>query len=267
MAGAARPRLSDELLAGVAGEHRGTVTAGESGLAAGIDLLLDRVWSVSIGILEGLAADGDDVGKGDPLVAVRGSAAELARAEDMILGDLGVACGVATNAAAIRAAAPDNLRIACGGWKKLPSAMKDAVRAGLDAAGVGPRLVEDDFLYVDKNAVRLLGGLEGAARAGAALDVGPVALQVKDPAEALDACQPGVGIIMVDTGDIDDLAAVDQALRKAGRRSGIVLAFAGGVGADDLVDAQIAGAEVVDVGRAILAQPLLDLRFDVALAG
>jgi nicotinate-nucleotide pyrophosphorylase (carboxylating) len=67
----------------------------------------------------------------------------------------------------------------------------------------------------------------------------------------------------VDTGRIADLAAVHRALTAAGYRGGLRLAFGGGVTADDLVPAAEAGADAVDVGRAILDAPLLDLRMRV----
>ena len=255
MAGAAQPRLSDRLLGRRAGRYRGIVRAGEPGVAAGVALLPPAAVA--------LVADGDRIGEGAKLAEVEGSAAELARTEDTILGELGVACGVATNAARVLAAAPEGLRVVCGGWKKLPAAMKPAVRAGLAAAGAGSRLLDDPFVYLDKNAVRLLGGVASAVAAGVALHHGPVAVQIKDAARALDAVVAGAAAVMVDTGVPDDLAAVHAALARAGVRDRVTLAFGGGVRAADFATIRAAGADLVDVGREVLRSPLLDLRFDV----
>ena len=256
-------RLSDRLLARVNGSRRGEVVAAEPGIAAGIDSAVAREWPVPVGTVTARAGDGDRLASGTPLLEVRGSAADLARAEDFILGDLGVACGVATNARAIRDAAPAGLRVVCGGWKKLPAAMKGAVRDGLAAAGLDPRLLPGPFLYVDKNVVTLLGGLEAAVEAGRVLDAGPVSVQVTGADDALVAGYAGAGVVMVDTGDLADVVASDTALREAGLRDAIQLAFAGGVDTGTLPAVATAGADIVDVGRAILAQPLLDLRFVV----
>jgi nicotinate-nucleotide pyrophosphorylase (carboxylating) len=256
-------RLTDRLLAGATGTHRARVVAAEPGVAAGIETAVTRDWPEPVGALRALVDDGAPLATDTPLLEATGTAATLAIAEDWILGDLGVACGVATNARRIRDAAPAALRIVCGGWKKLPAAMKGAVRDGLAAAGIDPRLLPGPFLYVDKNVAALLGGIAPAVAAGRALDVGPVSMQVADAHEAAAAADAGAGVVMVDTGRLDDLTAADAALRAAGRRGDVQLAFAGGVGADDLDAVAAAGAEIVDVGRAILGRPLLDLRFVV----
>jgi nicotinate-nucleotide pyrophosphorylase (carboxylating) len=68
---------------------------------------------------------------------------------------------------------------------------------------------------------------------------------------------------MVDTGSLDDLRRVDESLRAAGHRERVQLAFAGGVNETHLVAARAAGADIVDVGRAVLDAPLWDVRMDV----
>jgi nicotinate-nucleotide pyrophosphorylase (carboxylating) len=255
VARAAEPRLSDRLLGSRSGLHRGVVSAAERGKAAGLGLVPSPA--------RALVSDGDRLSEGDALVEVDGTPADLARIEDLILGELGVACGVATNAARVAAAAPEGLRVVCGGWKKLPAAMKPAVRAGLTAAGMSPRLLEDPFVYVDKNAVRLLGGVALATEAGLALGNGPVAVQIKDPSEAETAVRAGATAVMVDTGELDDLSVAQAALVDAGLRALVLLAFGGGVGVEDMASIRLAGADIVDVGRAVLGSPMLDLRFDV----
>jgi nicotinate-nucleotide pyrophosphorylase (carboxylating) len=73
----------------------------------------------------------------------------------------------------------------------------------------------------------------------------------------------GAGVIMVDTADLADHADVHTALTRLGLRQSIRLAFGGGVRLQDLGPAAAAGADAVDVGRAILDAPLLDLRMRV----
>ncbi len=202
--GATAP-LGVQLVGGVDGPWRAHVTVTEPGIAAGTGL-------VTVAGARPLVADGDRVGAGDALVEITGSAADLVRAEDVVLGDLGVACGVATNAARLRDAAPAGLRVACGGWKKLPAAMKPAVRAGLAAAGLAPRLVDGDFVYVGKNEVQLLGGVAAAVTAAIALDHGGVAVQVRSVPDAVAAAEAGAAVVMVDTGDVSSLQDAHRAL-------------------------------------------------------
>lgn len=257
-------RLSDRLLAGAQGTYRALVTPTEPGVAAGLADLSAHVPAEVRALLRPCAADGDRLLPGQPLLSVEGPAALVALAEDHVLGPLGFACGVATNARRFADAAPPGLRVVCGAWKKLPTALKPLLRSGLDAAGVGHRLLPGNFLYVDKNAVTMLGGVARAVAAGLCLDVGPVAIQLKDATCTAEAVHAGCSAVMVDTGSLDDLAAAHHALRHLGRED-VVLAYAGGLGTGDLAAAHRLGAQVVDIGRGILASPLLDLRLDVAV--
>lgn len=256
-------RVTEELLVGVPGRHRALVSATERGIVAGLDLVADAMPS-GTARWHALAADGDRCEPGTPLLELVGTAAQLAVAEDHVLGPLGFASGVAIAATALRVACPDGMRLACGGWKKLPSAMKPLLRAGLSVAGVTPRLVEGEFVYVAKTAVALLGGPVAAARAAAALAHGPVSIQVAGVAEALAAVTAGARIVMVDDGRLQTLAAIDGALRERAQRREVTLAFAGGVTLELLAPARAAGADVVDVGRAVLDAPLWDLHLEIA---
>ncbi|MCK9543832.1 MAG: hypothetical protein M0R03_17575 [Novosphingobium sp.] len=251
------------LYRGVVGRREAVVEATEPGTLAGTGFLDAARAPAPAGDWALLVEEGSAVKAGQPLVRVTGTAAELGVAEDYILGALGFASGIAARAGAIRAAAPSGLSIACGGWKKLPPALKPLLRAGLAVAGVLPRLVEGDFVYLGKNAVTLLGGVDRAIAAGLAVGHGPVAIQVRDVAEALQAVEWGAGVIMVDTGDMADLRDVDAALKARGLRRSIRLAFAGGVRVEDLAAVHACGADTVDMGRAILDAPLLDLRIRV----
>lgn len=257
------PSLAQQLLAGVKGRHRAVVRTTQAGVVAGTRFVDPAATPEPAGVWRLAVKDGERVTPGTVLVELEGTASELAVAEDFAVGSLGFASGIATRAQQFLAACPAGMTIACGGWKKLPAALKPLLRSGLSAFGVLPRLVAQDFIYVNKNAVRLLGGVQAAVAAGLRLNHGPVVIQVKSADEALQAVYAGAGIVMVDTARIEDLAAVNAVLIEAKRRDGLVLAFGGGVGLADLVPARAAGADAVDVGRSILDAPLLDLRLEV----
>ncbi|MGA7642264.1 MAG: hypothetical protein WBW56_08680, partial [Syntrophobacteraceae bacterium] len=70
-------------------------------------------------------------------------------------------------------------------------------------------------------------------------------------------------VIMVDTGDLKDLGMVVQALRKNDLRSSVEVAFSGNIELEDLKHISCAGADVLDIGYAILDAPCLPMRFDV----
>lgn len=255
--------IAGALLGGARGRYRAVVEACEPGTIAGTGFVDPAESLGEAGLWRLLVAEGDAVEAGQPLIELIGHAPRLGVAEDHVLGPLGFASGIATRARLFRQAAPAGLSVACGGWKKLPLALKPLLRAGLAVSGILPRLVEGDFVYVGKNAVIMLGGVNQAIMAGVAVDHGPVAVQVKSVAEAVAAVHTGAGIIMVDTADLADLAAVHAELTRLCLRDNVRLAFGGGVRLEDLAPASAAGADAVDVGRAILDAPLLDLRMRV----
>lgn len=260
-------RITLELVESVAGRHRAFVVAAEPGVMAGGALLRSADAPDPAGVWTVLRAEGEHVGEGEQLVEVTGSAWEIAVAGDHVLGSLGVAGGLARRALDLRDAAPAGLGIACGAWKKWPAAMKPVLRAALDVAGITHRLVDGEFVYIDKNIVRLLGGVEPAVRRGVELGHGAVAVQVDGVDEALAAVTAGCGIVMVDTGSVADLAEVHDALQRQGMRNLVRLAFGGGVTSETLSLARDAGADIVDIGRSILDAPLWDLRLEVTGVG
>jgi len=238
-----------------------SVVVTEPGVVAGLAEALEQLPEGLAPLVDWQVRDGDPVTSGQVIGTARGSAIELNRIEDHLLGVVGVASGIATRARAIASSNPD-LRIVCGAWKKLPSAMKPALRAGLDAAGVGHRLLAEEFVYIDKNAVVLLGGVGAAVRAGHEVGNGAVAVQLKQADECDAAVSAGAAVLMIDTGRVEDLRKVRDRLRTLGRDD-VQLAFGGGVRTEDLGAVANAGATIVDIGRQILDAPLLDLRFDV----
>ncbi len=86
-------------------------------------------------------------------------------------------------------------------------------------------------------------------------------IQVVDTDEACVAARGGAHIVFVDTGRIDDLSIVSKALRANGLRERVRLAFGGGVELTDIDRLRELDVDIVDVGRAIVDAPLLDMRF------
>jgi nicotinate-nucleotide pyrophosphorylase (carboxylating) len=253
-------RITAELVAGLTGHYQAVVTPTEPGLVAGTALVTPPSTDPA-GRWEVIAVDGESADPGQPLVFIEGTAWELSVAEDHVLGVLGFAGGIARRGAEIKAAAPDGLRIVCGGWKKLPPQLKPVLRAGLDVAGLSHRLLDGDFVYVAKNQVTMLGGVTAAVTAARALHNGPVSVQIVDVEEAVKAVDAGAAVVMVDTGRLADLEAVSSALQVRG--VDVQVAFAGGVNLEHLQRIADFGAGIVDIGRAVLDAPLWDLHMEV----
>ena len=160
------------------------------------------------------------------------------------------------------------MRVVAGAAKKVPPAVRNATRSAAVAAGADVRICPPPFVYLDKNAVTVLGGLRRALAAAAAARPGERrAVQLgrsPDIADhAVTAVEAGADVVIVDTGRRGDLVAVDARLRASGRRDQVELAFGGGVRLGDLATVRRAGADAVDVGRAIVDAPLLDMHLDI----
>ena len=81
--------------------------------------------------------------------------------------------------------------------------------------------------------------------------------------EAVEAARMGVAVVMVDTGRLEDLTRVLQALGNNGLRSWVRTAFAGNVSLSDLETLVQLDLDVIDIGYAILDAPCIPMRFDV----
>jgi nicotinate-nucleotide pyrophosphorylase (carboxylating) len=244
------------------------ITARERGIFSGAarlkqlagELGLEVTWS---------APEGYALEPGSCLFRGRGEATAIIRAEEMLLGVVGKPSGVATAAAGFVRQAGERIKVVCGAWKKVAPEIRGELRQAIATGGAGIRITERPFIYLDKNYVRLLGGVEPAVDRARAYDPERViVVQIRGEgrpiaAEAEAAVKAGAGIIMVDTGHLKDLANVVTAAQQGGWREKVKLAFAGGVtpaGLEEVIDA---GADIVDVGRAIIDAPLLDLSLDV----
>lgn len=257
------PDVRDTLFAPLAGRRYDVeITACASGVLAGARRLADGAAEVGIPV-EWLAAEGDRLAPGDCVCRMRGSAWQVARAEDLLVGAIAKPSGVATAAAELVSRAAGRARVVCGAWKKVPVEIRSELRAAIAAGGAGIRLLDRPFVYLDKNYVRMLGGVAPAVRQARLVPGRAVVVQIRGELspigdEAALAAAEGADVVMVDTGEIADVAAAFARLAP-----GPDLGFGGGVTAATLDGAIAAGATIVDVGRAIIDAPLLDFRLDV----
>jgi nicotinate-nucleotide pyrophosphorylase (carboxylating) len=211
--------------------------------------------------------DGDNLHDGSQVVEITGDPYSIARAEDVIIGTLSKSSGIATVARQTREKAGSHFRVVSGGFKKMPSEIKQLVRQAAQDGDIGIRISDEPFVYLDKNYVRMLGGIRMTLEAVAHLDRSP-AIQIRGETgrieeEAVEAVESGAAIVMVDTGRLDHLATVSRILTERGLRSRVQLAFAGNVSLDDLDRLVHEDVDIVDMGYAILDAPCLPMTFDV----
>ncbi|HBT48243.1 MAG TPA: nicotinate-nucleotide pyrophosphorylase [Peptococcaceae bacterium] len=243
------------------------IIARQQGILAGTGKL--QATAQELGLeLEWIASEGMKLEKGTCICRARGDAWQIARAEEQLLGCIGKASGVATAAAEMVNRAQGRVRIVCGAWKKVPAEVRQDLRRAIATGGAGIRIVDEPFVYLDKNYVRMFGGIGLAVRRARALEGRVVVVQLRGEGaplveEAREAAGEGAHILMVDTGKYEDLVLVREVALKENFRERVKLAFGGGVKKEDLDGVIAAGADIVDVGRAIIDAPLLDFSLDV----
>ena len=149
----------------------------------------------------------------------------------------------------------------------MPIEIKDHIRRAVLDGGINVRILPKPFVYLDKNYVRMLGGIKRAIQAALPLERA-VVIQVRGETnrignEAVEAAKTGAKVIMVDTGRQKDAGDVIQALEEKDLRHQVRVAFAGNIVLGELGRISRLGLDIVDIGKAILDAPCLPMRFDV----
>lgn len=242
------------------------ITAREHAVLAGMSELSKRARDLGITI-ESSASDGERVEPGVVIWRGRADASTVVRAEEGVLSAIGKPSGVATSADHLVRLAAGRARVVCGAWKKVAPSIRTELREAAALGGAGMRILDRPFVYLDKNYVRLLGGIAAAVRQASTIQGRAIVAQLRGEAtsigqEAIEAIGAGADVLMVDTGRREDLEAVVSHTARFPRRP--LVAFGGGVSAANLCELIEAGADVLDVGRAILDAPMIDFRLDVA---
>jgi nicotinate-nucleotide pyrophosphorylase (carboxylating) len=248
-------------------EYTAHLSAQGDGILSGMGWLKKACENLGIR-LKRCQKDGKRIRTSEIIAVLEGTAKQMASAEEELIGWISKASGIATAAWMAKKAAGRNLRVVSGAWKKMPLPIKDLIRQAITNGGIQYRIANKPFLYLDKNYVRMLGGVSKTLRSISNLKGYTVVIQLKGeehglPREAVLAAQGGADIIMIDTGRKEDIKRIDLILRAKGLRGGLQIAFGGNIRIDDLKDFRKMPAEIVDIGQAIVDAPLLDFRMDI----
>ena len=260
--------IRDDLFAGVA--HR-TVTAAVVVEAPGIVTEVGTAARTAreLGLtVERAVGEGQAVQAGDEILRLSGGPGRIALAEERLIGLMAKPSGIATAARRFVERAGGRPRIVSGAWKKLPYANKDMIRSAVTAGGAEPRIAAWPFIYLDKNFVTMLGGVGDALAATAGMGDLRRIVQLGDgprtiAENARTAAESGADVVFVDTGRHEDIVLASRALHDRGLRDRVELAFGGGVRLDDIGTLRQLDVDTLDVGRAIVDAPLLDMSLRV----
>ncbi len=248
--------------------YAAAIIAEEPGILAGSAAAAEKARELGLKMISFKPA-GARILQGETLGAFSGSPLQLARAGDLLAGCMAKPSGIATAARQFVEKAGSRPKIVCGAWKKMPAPIKGIIREAVAAGGAGIRVSEAPFVYLDKNMVKMLGGIRAALDAAKRIEGRVRVIQIDGKMEniseeAVLAARGGAGIIFIDSGVITDIDRVSRALAHAGLRSSVFLAYGGGITLADMDRICDTDADIVDVGRAIIDAPLLDMRLEVA---
>lgn len=243
------------------------IIADEEGIIAGSDAVAGEAERLGV-VLESLAEEGKRVRAGEVLVRLQGTPKQIAMAEEVLIGLLAKPSGIATATREFVRRAGRRPRIVSGAWKKMPPQLKDTIRGAVVTGGGSYRITSEPFVYLDKNYVRMFHGVQGCLAAASGLNGVAKVVQLKGgyqdiAGEACEAARLGAAIIFIDTGVKEDIVRVSEALRGAGLRERVRIAFAGNIKLDDIAKLKSMDVDILDIGRAIVDAPLLDMRMEI----
>ncbi len=260
--------IRDEIFRSLEGrEVDATIEADGAGVLACVREAVERGRELGLRV-EACRQDGGRVEPGDAVLRIRGPAKAITVAEETLIGVLSKPSGIATATRRLVEEAAGRIRIVGGAWKKAPPSFKPLVRRAVAVGGAKDRMAEHPMVYLDKNYVRMLGGLREALGAVSHLGDHQKVVQLTGEEsslfeEAQLAISLGATTVFVDTGVPADIKPVVEALEAKGARDRVTVAFAGGVRHGELDELIRLGADAVCVGRAIIDAPLLDMRLTV----
>lgn len=240
------------------------LVAAEDGIVAGVSGAQTEAMAIGCAA-HPVVMDGEFVVAGARLMELNGSPKELAMAEECVIGALAKPSGIATATRKLVDAAGPHLQVVVGGRKKMPGPLREMVRHAAAVGGAHPSIDEAPFLYLDKNYVRMFGGVAATLKAvepmtgyRKVIQIGGDGLPLEE--ETRTAVKYGASTIFVDTGDLDDLRRVIGVLVELSARERVRVAFGGGIQLEHIDDLVRLGVDAVCIGRAIVDAPLLDMR-------
>ncbi len=262
------PDLRDEIFRTVGGTNvTGVILADDEGIVAETNRAADE--SKRMGLtLVGILPEGSGVRPGDEIARFSGSPKQVVSAEDVLIGLMAKPSGIATAARGFVARANGRPEIVCGAWKKMPLSLKESIRRAVGVGGALIRISRDPFVYLDKNYIRILGGIGRALQAVSSMTDRRKVAQLKGRhksvvEEACEAVEFGADILHIDTGNMEDVDRVVRELVRLDLRNRVSIAFSGSIRLEDVDELKRLDVDILDIGRQIVDAPLLDMRLEV----
>jgi nicotinate-nucleotide pyrophosphorylase (carboxylating) len=274
-AGRARPRALERLVRSALAEDRvgrdrttrallpravpaeGVVLAQRGAVVSGVEAAALAARAVGLTV-ERLVPDGHRIRPGQVVLAVRGDARAILRAERTILNLLMHASGVATaTSRAVRAAGTGRTSLRILATRKTLPGLRDLEKAAVVHGGGGPHRRDlADAILVKSNHLVLVGIEEAVRRARRSARRGePVEVEVRTVREALRAVHAGADVLLIDNASPRTARSIVRALVDAGLRAGVSVELSGGITAETLARYRTVGADSASLGALTHSAP------------
>jgi len=239
----------------------------ENGCLSGVADAMKQAEEIGIE-LELNYKEGQLIECGKPIGIITATPKKMALAEEKIIGTLSKFSGIATAAKKAVEFADGKVEIVSGSWKKMPPAIKDGVRSAIVSGGASFRITNDNMIYLDKNYIEMLGSITDALNTVKEFTEYIKVIQIKGKKDSIEnetrqALENGCNILMVDTGNIEDVIRCSNTTIDLGFRDEVKIAFAGGVKLNKINDLSRLDIDILCIGKEIVDALLLDMKLDV----
>ena len=246
------------------------IVAADAGIITGTEDAGNEAENLGLKILKWLE-DKTQVEKGDTIARFTGPPKQIVMAEEVVMGHMAKFSGIATAAKKFVDYCGDRPGVVSGSWKKMPIGLKDKIRSAVAAGGAAIRISDTPFIYMDKNYIKIFGGIAASLKATETMNDRKRVIQIHGhyndiASEAIEAVSHGADVVFVDSGIIDDAKKVLAILDEKRLRNKVQIVFAGDICFGDLDALKQLDLDFLDVGRAIVDAPLLDMRMEVESA-
>ena len=216
-----------------------------------------------------LPSEGIRIKAGGTVMAFEGTPLQITAAEDILIGLMAKPSGIATAAQRFVDEADGSFEIICGAWKKLAKSVKPAYKAAIETGGCRCRLTDEPMVYLDKNYIIMIGGVDKALRTVKSckeLSGLKTVVQAKGiiddvGVECWMAGSEGADYLYLDTGRIEDLDVLMGAMNYVPHVPKLI--FGGNVSLKMINTLKKYPLCKVGVGKAIMDAPMLDMKLNV----
>ncbi|WP_297090073.1 carboxylating nicotinate-nucleotide diphosphorylase [Thermococcus sp.] len=226
---------------------RAVIIAKQDGIIAGVEeaKALFEHFGVKVDVKK---RDGEEVGKGDVILELEGSARSILLVERTALNVMGRMSGIATEVRKlvekVRAVNP---RVRVAGTRKTLLKPIDK-RAIIIGGGEPHRFSLSDAILIKDNHLALV-PLEEAIRRAKAFSVYKVVeVEVETLEDALRAARAGADVVMLDNMSPEEIAETIEALKREGLRDRVKIEVSGGITPENIADYAKLGVDVISLG-------------------